>query len=169
MRTQLYWIGGPWPGRLAIAARPRGDDWLDEEATNWRRSGIDLVVSLLTSEEETELGLAGEANAVMAAEMKFISFPINDRDVPRSEMDFGRLLTTAESALASGNNVLVHCRQGIGRAGLVAAGLLITSGENPERAVREIASVRGVPVPETAQQRVWLDHYAASLTPARQR
>jgi hypothetical protein len=47
MRTELYWVEGPWSGRLAIMPRPRGGDWLEEEIQSWRRSGIDVVVSLL--------------------------------------------------------------------------------------------------------------------------
>ena len=54
MRTELFWIDGPWPGRLAIMPRPRGGDWLEEEIQSWRRSGVDLVVSLLTLEERNE-------------------------------------------------------------------------------------------------------------------
>jgi hypothetical protein len=27
----LYWIEGPWTGRLAISARPRGWDWLQDD------------------------------------------------------------------------------------------------------------------------------------------
>jgi hypothetical protein len=57
MRTELYWIERPWRGRLAIMPRPRGGDWLDDEIQSWRRSGVDVVVSLLTREEESDLNL----------------------------------------------------------------------------------------------------------------
>ena len=50
MSPDLYWIVGPWRGRLAIAARPRGGDWLDDELSGWRQAGIDVVVSLLENE-----------------------------------------------------------------------------------------------------------------------
>ena len=51
MTPDLFWIVGPWRGRLAIAARPRGGDWLEDEITGWRLAGIDIVVSLLESHE----------------------------------------------------------------------------------------------------------------------
>jgi hypothetical protein len=54
MRTELYPIDGPWPGHLAIAPRPRGGDWLEDEIRAWRRSGVDVVLSLLSREEEAE-------------------------------------------------------------------------------------------------------------------
>ena len=54
MSTELRWVEGPWKGKLAIAARPRGGDWLGDEIEAWRRLGIATVVSLLTPEEERD-------------------------------------------------------------------------------------------------------------------
>jgi len=51
MNPDLFWIPGPWRGRLAVATRPRGGDWLADEAAGWRRAGLDVVVSLLENEE----------------------------------------------------------------------------------------------------------------------
>ena len=67
--TQLYWITGPWAGRLAISARPRGGDWLEDEISAWQRAGVDTVVSLLTIDEERDLALEREALASRAAGM----------------------------------------------------------------------------------------------------
>jgi len=36
-------------------ARPRGGDWLQDEILALKRSGISILVSLLTPEEEDEL------------------------------------------------------------------------------------------------------------------
>ena len=52
MGTKVYWIAGPWQGRLGIVPRPRGADWLDDETRAWRDVGIDMVVSLLEPAEE---------------------------------------------------------------------------------------------------------------------
>jgi len=64
MKAQVYWIKGPWPRHLAILARPQGEDWLSDEIQSWRVSGIDIVVSLLTESENSQLGLADEARAI---------------------------------------------------------------------------------------------------------
>src|ERR1043165_4672352 len=81
MEAELFWIEGPWRGRLAIMPRPRGGDWLGEEIQSWRRSGVDVVVSLLTPEEQTELNLHDEESLCRANGIEFVSFPIVDRSV----------------------------------------------------------------------------------------
>ena len=167
MWTEVYWIEGPWRGRLAMAARPRGGDWLEDEIANWRRVGIDSVLSLLTSGEEEDFGLQDEAQQVKVHGMKYVSFPIPDRQVPISESEVSAALEKLDADLSSGKNVLVHCRQGVGRTGLIAACLLITKGSSPESAVKDISLARGVTVPETSEQRRWIDHYAAILASAK--
>jgi protein-tyrosine phosphatase len=148
---------------MALAARPRGGDWLEEEMAAWRRTGIDTVLSLLTSDEEQDLDLKLEAREAKARGMKFVSLPIPDRQVPNSESEVSATLERLDADLTAGKNVLVHCRQGIGRTGLVAACLLVTKGMTPEAAVRTLSAARGTPVPETDEQRRWIDHYRAVL------
>lgn len=74
MWTELYWLDGPWPGKLAVAARPRGGDWLGDEMTSWRRAGVDALLSLLTPDEERDLDLRSEANEAEANGIEFLSF-----------------------------------------------------------------------------------------------
>jgi protein-tyrosine phosphatase len=167
MATRLYWVDGPWSGKLALAARPRGGDWLGDELASWRRAGIQGVLSLLTPEEEADLDLRDEATEVRARGMEFSSLPIPDRQVPASESEVAAVLEKLFGDLSSGRNIVVHCRQGVGRAGLVAASLLVTKGVNPSAAVDRVSAARGVPVPETAEQRRWIDHYAAVLAGAK--
>src|SRR5215469_7898398 len=128
MRTDLFWIQGPWSGRLAIAARPRGGDWLDEEAAQLRNGGIDTLVSLLEEDEAAQLGLANERQAAERLGIGFVSFPIPDRGVPGSMESALSVIGQIDRQLEAGRNVAVHCRQGVGRSGLIAAGVLIMSG-----------------------------------------
>jgi hypothetical protein len=87
MGTELYWVDGPWPGKLALSARPRGGDLLEDEIANWHRAGVDTVLSLLTPEEEQNLDLSHERRAVTERSMNFMSLPIQDREVPGSETE----------------------------------------------------------------------------------
>ena len=125
------------------------------------------MVSLLTSEEEQDLDLARESGAVKARAMKFVSFPIPDRQVPTSQSEMTAAVEGIDAELAAGKNVVVHCRQGVGRTGLVSACLLIGKGLSPEKAVQSLSAARGNPVPETEEQRRWIDQYAAILAGAK--
>src|SRR5689334_3358873 len=160
MQAELYVIPGPWPGRLAILPRPRGGDWLEDEIAAWRRAGVDVVVSLLMPDEANDLGLADEPAASRAAGIEFVSLPIPDRGVPGSTAAAVSLLTSLGDSLAHGKTVAVHCRQGIGRSALIAAGLLARSGADAATAIRRVAAARGLPVPETDEQRDWIAAFA---------
>jgi protein-tyrosine phosphatase len=152
-----------WPGKLYVSSRPRGGDWLSDETEKWHRSGVQTVVSLLTREEESELGIEAEADEVARQGMRFISFPIPDRGIPGSSSAAIEMLDSVHDELHHGKNVLVHCRQGIGRAGLVAASLLVLDGAEPQTAIETVSIARGVPVPETADQVQWIHRLPARV------
>jgi protein-tyrosine phosphatase len=149
---------------LAVAARPRGGEWLKDDVTSWKRANVNAVLSLLTADEERDLDLRDEAGEVRAQGMDFASFPIPDREIPKSEAKLAEVLERVTRSLSTGKNVLVHCRQGIGRSGLVAACLLVKKGMSPGAAVESVSAVRGISVPETTEQRDWIDHFAVALT-----
>jgi protein-tyrosine phosphatase len=157
MKADLFWIPGPWRGRLAIAARPRGGDWLPDEASAWRQADIDIVVSLLEDEEAAQLDLVDERQAAEDQTISFVSFPIPDRGVPASFDAAISMIGRIATQLDAGKSVAVHCRQGIGRSGLIAIGVLISSGINAEQAMQIVSSARGISVPETSEQRRWID------------
>jgi protein-tyrosine phosphatase len=159
MWTSLYWVKGPWRGKSALASRPRGEDWLEDEIKSWRQAGINTVLSLLEPAEEMELGLKDEGALVKRQGMKFNSLPIPDRQVPNSESGLRAMLEKMDADQSAGDNVVVHCRQGVGRTGLVAACLLVTKGLSLHAGITSVASARGTPIPET-------DHYAAVLASA---
>ena len=163
MRAELYWIEGPWRGRLAIMPRPRGGDWLEDEIQSWRRAGVDVVVSLLTRDEQAELNLADEQSLCRANNIEFVSFPIVDRSIPSSVEAFSDLVARLADGLVAGKNTAIHCRQGIGRAALVAICVLIWSGLESAVAMERVGAARGCAVPETQEQRRWISDIAGSL------
>jgi protein-tyrosine phosphatase len=58
-----------------------------------------------------------------------------------------------------GNAVAVHCRAGIGRSSLIAACVLVLLGFAPGMAFDLIGKARGVKVPDTEEQRDWVDMF----------
>ena len=163
MFTKLYWIDGPWRGRLAISSRPRGGDWLADEMQNWRSSGLDTIVSLLTPEEMKDLDLQNEERYCQENGIQFLSFPIIDRSVPSSDSDTVRLLQRLEPDLDQGKSIAVHCRQGIGRSALIAVSLLAGRGLSLADAIERVSKARHAPVPETKAQQAWLNSFALTI------
>jgi protein-tyrosine phosphatase len=141
-----------------VAGRPRGGDWLEDEFKGWRQAGLDVVVSLLEEDEASQFELGQEGGVAASKGIRFISFPIPDRGIPASTREALSLLSDIAVALEQGKNVAVHCRQGIGRSGLMAAGLLLTSGMPVDRAIEVVGAARGETVPETPAQLQWIRH-----------
>jgi len=163
-KAEVFWVSGPWPGRLGIVPRPRGGDWLADEIRSWRASGLDVVTSLLTPDEVAELELQEEETQSREEGLEFHAFPIPDRGVPPSREDLIKLVGKLEKALETGKNVAVHCRQGIGRSSLVIASVLVSAGEEPNEAFRRIEKARGTPVPDTLEQRDWVSQMATEAS-----
>ena len=151
-----YSISGPWAGELVIIPRPRGEDWLNDEVINLKKQGFEMIVSLLTCEEIEELGLSREAEALESLGLQYCNYPIQDRGVPSSNESAQQLMTKIHRDLLAGRKIALHCRTGIGRAGLIASSVLVIAGVEPREAIREVSEARGLDSPETAEQREWV-------------
>lgn len=161
LRPTIYWINGPWSGRLGIAARPRGGDWLEDEARALRNEGVDGVVSTLETQESRELELQHEQRAIEGVGIDFVNIPIADRTVPKR--DFLDALSDLDRQLHDGKRIVVHCRQGIGRSAVVASALLVLAGIDADRAIQLVKEARQVNVPETEEQKEWIYRFARNL------
>ena len=164
MRPEVYWIDLPAGARLAIMPRPRAGDWLDDEVAGWRAEGINVIVSLLEAGEVKELGLHREAGLCHDAGMEFISFPIPDGGVPASTREAKAVAEAIVGRLNEGKAVAVHCRAGIGRSSLIAACVLVLLGLTPAAAFNLIGNARGLRVPDTEGQQVWVDEFRETTT-----
>ena len=159
----LYWINTPnTPGafRLAIAARPRGHDWLGEEIQALKRGGVQILVSMLTQREASELGLVNESEECRDAGIEFLNFPIEDRSVPERQTEFSQLLDRLISMLNEKKSLAVHCRAGIGRSSLLICSLLVRLGLAADDAWLSIQHARGCTVPDTTEQKRFVDRFS---------
>jgi protein-tyrosine phosphatase len=161
MRPSIYWLSLSQPWRLATMPRPRAGDWLGDEIVAWKKEGIDLVLSLLEDDEAAELGLSGEQRACEDRGIEFVSFPIADRGVPRSSAETERIVRHLSEELLNGKGVAIHCRAGIGRSSLIAACVLVLNGYRANSALDAISKARGLEVPDTEAQRLWVSAFQA--------
>ena len=164
MTPETYWIPVN-VGRLAIMARPRAGDWLQDEIDGWQTLGIDTVVSLLEPAEVCELQLGEEEGCCKDRGIEFVSFPIRDRDVPKSISATVELVTELATKVRDGSSIAIHCRAGIGRSALVAACVMSELGVNPADTFAMISRSRGVAVPDTAEQEEWLAAFVMRRMP----
>jgi hypothetical protein len=79
---ELYQIADLSRGRLAVALRPRGGDWLSDELGAFQRLGWSVLVTTLEHEELRELELESLGVACSDAGIEWIHFPIPDRGLP---------------------------------------------------------------------------------------
>lgn len=155
MRPDVYWVRDIEPLRLAIAPRPRTGEWIDDEFAGWRRDGVNVVVSLLEPHEARDLDLADEARLCAECGLDYIAFPIADRGVPERHETVRELADALVAELRAGRGVVVHCRAGIGRSGLIAACVLSRLGHAPAAAFAMLGRARGTLVPDTDAQSQW--------------
>lgn len=156
MQAEMYKVGTMGDGFLAMMACPTLDENAPASIANIARLGIRQVVSLLEPSEARHLGLDAERLEVKAHAMDFISFPIPDMGVPASADDYAQIVQMLFTQVSAGINTLVHCRAGIGRSGLLTAGVLLYTGMSVEEAFNYVSHMRGIRVPETMEQHDWL-------------
>ena len=155
---RLYWIETPC-GRLATAPAPSGSS-LGREIVDLLEAEVDIVVSLLASEEAASIGLADEAAVMNEAGISFQSIPTPDFGVLDDYRQAQAIVSELVQHLNAGQTAVVHCRGGIGRSSTIAAVALTQLGLEPNEAMDRITKARGLRVPETRAQRLWVHGYA---------
>jgi len=156
MGPRLFKVESIGSGLLAVMAKPLSGEWIDDEFAGIAASGINHIVSLLESGEAYEVGLDEEETVCGRHGMSFESYPIPDRGLPPSLHSFARFARDTWTRIDDGVCAVVHCRAGIGRTGVVAAGILLHAGYGPEDAFSRISEARGVSVPDTEEQYRWI-------------
>jgi protein-tyrosine phosphatase len=155
MIPETYYIMDIGKGGLAIMPRPRGNDWLEEEVQGLKSLGYELVVSFLEHSEELELELMEDKNLCENNGIEFILFPIPDRNIPNVN-DFIELVSILYSKIIEGKKAILHCRGGIGRAGITASSILVKHGFTGIESFQKVTNARRIQVPDTEEQKSWV-------------
>ncbi|RZK00368.1 MAG: hypothetical protein EOO76_13120 [Novosphingobium sp.] len=111
------------------------------------------VVTLLEDHEFSKLGVTGLGQAVEDRHMQWYGLPIRDVSTPDQAFE-DRWASAGEelrAILRDGFNVLVHCKGGLGRAGMTAARLLIELGMKPQNAIDLVREARPGAIETPAQ------------------
>ncbi|WP_445191814.1 ADP-ribosylglycohydrolase family protein [Sphingomonas sp. Tas61C01] len=129
------------------------DRCLDTDVAAIAAWGAVLVISLVEDHELASLQVNGLGQAVRHAHMDWLHLPIRDVSVPSIafEKSWREVGPGIRSRLRAGFDVVVHCKGGLGRAGLVACRMLIDCGMAPEQALAAVRQARTGAV-ETSSQ-----------------
>jgi ADP-ribosyl-[dinitrogen reductase] hydrolase len=106
--------------------------------------GAAAVVTLLEPKELILLRVEGLGQEVLRRNMLWFDLPIVDVSIPseKFEQEWDIAGKKLRSILRRKLDVLVHCRGGLGRAGTIAARLLIELGMEPKKAIASVRAAR---------------------------
>ncbi|KPF64273.1 cyclin-dependent kinase inhibitor 3 family protein [Porphyrobacter sp. AAP60] len=141
-------------GRIGITFCP-GKHQSDALSGSWTRDleldcdaitfwGAAAVVTLVTQQELIDLRVAGLGEAFGARDLIWAHLPIADVSVPcdHFEREWTDASPSLRALLREGANILIHCKGGLGRAGMIAARLLVELGWEAEAAIASLREVR---------------------------
>jgi hypothetical protein len=144
----------PSHGRIGITFCPGKHDHLAATGA-WARDlaldldaitawGAQLVLTLVEPAELTALKVPDLGAEIVGRGIAWRHLPIADYAVPTEAFEHQWATQGPEirALLRSGADVIVHCKGGLGRAGMMAARLLVELGMAPEQAIREVRRAR---------------------------
>lgn len=153
-------VGG---GTLALTSMPgRGGDYVGDldMIAAWKPG---LVISMTTDVEMLQDGAQHFGSDIQSRASRWVHLPIEDFGAPTQAVQkaWPEVSATARHALSGGGRVLVHCRGGCGRSGMIVLRLMVECGERAGDALDRLRALRPCAV-ETDAQLAW----ASRITPA---
>ena len=118
--------------------------------------GATVIVNLIEDHEMVELGVHDTAQHLPAG-IDYIRLPIPDFGVPSPawhaqwQVESPLLL----DRLRAGESILLHCKGGLGRTGMIAARILVELGLTPEESIVAVRQARSGTI-ETREQEVYV-------------
>jgi Predicted protein-tyrosine phosphatase len=144
----------PSCGRIGITFCPGKQDHLAATGAWARDLGLDIdaiadwgakvVITLVEPIELKLLKVPTLGEEVQSRGMEWRHLPIADYSIPSDEFErqWAQEGPEIRELLRKGENVVVHCKGGLGRAGMMAARLLAELGMEPEDAIKTVRKAR---------------------------
>lgn len=158
---------GPGMGRIGVTFAP-GKIQSDAATGRWQRDlGADLdvvarwnaaaVLSLIEEHEIDALCISSLGREVVRRHMEWHHLPFADCSVPDKlfEARWSNAGEAIRGLLRAGFKVLIHCKGGLGRAGTIAARVLVEFGHTPNSAMEIVRAARPGAI-ETTEQKAWI-------------
>jgi len=125
-------------------------------------TGGRVLVTLMEQHELQRFQIATLRKDAESLGIRSIWFPVRDVDVPTSMSGHHSLVEEVRAELSEGRSVVVHCKGGLGRTGVLVASVLVTFGHSPEEAIAITRATRSGTIQTYAQER-FVHQYSAYL------
>lgn len=151
MRLSDLALDPPWA--IALTHCPGRDGDLDGDVAAivaWRAT---MLLSLVEDGEFADV--AGFEQRLGRHGIGWLRYPIPDYGTPCDPSAWRALAGELRAALDRGGRLVIHCRAGLGRSGMIAARLLVERGQMVEAAIAAVRRARPGAI-ETAGQEAWI-------------
>lgn len=156
-------------GRLGLTHMPGSKADRDQDLLGLKTKGVDTLVCLQKPHEFQQIHpperIEERRAAVERQGMTFVHQAIGDFSTPTVEQALD-LVTLINRDLAAGAQVVTHCFAGLGRAGTIAACVLVTYGHEAEVAVELVRRYRRGAI-QTAEQVQFVVDFEAAFVSSR--
>lgn len=157
-------LDGPMDCTLGLTNCP-GRRQLDWQGRDWRRDleedlraiedwGADILLTLVEASEFEPLGVPALPDRARARRFRWIHLPITDFEAPGDAFEAAWAIhgPAVLEEIRRGGRIAIHCAAGLGRAGTIAAKLLITFGTTAETAIEQVRRARPGAIEVSAQE-----------------
>ena len=154
-----------WPGHLGLTLAPgkKGPSAngeilhhrnLEADLTRLRQYfAVQVLVNLLEPEEARKYGLDTYDAQAEDLGIDVLHYSIPDVDVPQNAATFTEFTDEVMNRLLNGETVVAHCLGGLGRAGTLAACLLVQAGMTPQQSIGLVRAARPGAIETPLQER----------------
>ena len=152
------------PAILGMSPLPglTGDFLADvEKIFNWNPT---TILSLTPKKEMEDLGASDFVSMIAKERIPWVHFPIKDFSIvdQQQEVLWEKISKNINLQINNGNRILVHCRGGCGRTGMIVLRFMIEFGEDPEKALERLRVIRPCAI-ETLAQENWAKFFNTSV------
>lgn len=134
---------------------------LERDLSKIKSLGVDTIVCLMEWKEFKRLNILDYAKTVQESGMIFYHLPIQDMKIPKKD-EIMAFIPDLINSFTNGHKILIHCKEGLGRAGTICACFLTHFDYNYSQAIATVRRLRPGSI-LTIYQEQFVQSYCRSL------